>query len=231
MSPFGGDARGYGAGVRACQARGGAGRARRRSPAPAAAEVRILALGDSLTAGYGLPDGEGFVPRLEAWLAAHGAADVAIVNGGVSGDTTAGGLARIDWSLGDDIDGVIVELGANDMLRGIDPAVTRANLDGILTAIDARGPAGDPRRPAGAAELPDGLPQGLQGDVPRPRRGARRDLLLVLPRRHGRGPQHPRDHAADPVATGCTRTPRACRRSSTTSARWCSSSSPRRARR
>ena len=105
---------------------------------PAAADVRLLALGDSLTQGYGLPEADGFVPRLQAWLAANGAGDVTVVNGGVSGDTSAGGLARVAWSLGDDIDGVILELGANDMLRGIDPAVTRANLDGILTEIDKR---------------------------------------------------------------------------------------------
>lgn len=106
---------------------------------PAAAEVRILALGDSLTAGYGVPEGEGFVPQLQAWLRAHGAADVVVVKGGVSGDTTAGGLARVNWALQDDIDAVIVELGANDMLRGVDPAVTRANLDAILDAIGAKG--------------------------------------------------------------------------------------------
>ena len=138
MSPFRGDARGYG--FRSAPAKLAAALAALVLLAgAAAAEVRILALGDSLTAGYGLPDGEGFVPRLQAWLAANGAPDVVIVNGGVSGDTSAGGLARIDWALGDDIDGVIVELGANDMLRGIDPAVTRENLDGILDAIDARG--------------------------------------------------------------------------------------------
>ncbi len=102
----------------------------------AAAEVRILAFGNSLTAGYGLPQNQGFVPQLQAWLHAHGAADVTVVNGGVSGDTSAGGLARIDWALGDDIDGVIVELGANDMLRGLDTGAMRQNLDGILTAID-----------------------------------------------------------------------------------------------
>jgi acyl-CoA thioesterase I len=137
MSPFGGDARGYG--PRSAPAKlAGLLVALLALAGGAAAEVRILALGDSLTAGYGLPDGEGFVPRLDAWLAAHGAEDAVIVNGGVSGDTSAGGLARIDWALGDDIDGVIVELGANDMLRGIDPAVTQANLDGILTAIAAR---------------------------------------------------------------------------------------------
>lgn len=105
----------------------------------AAAEVRILAFGDSLTAGYGLPEGQGLVPRLEAWLHAHGAADVTVVNGGVSGDTTAGGLARIGWALGDDVDAVIVELGANDMLRGLDVDEMRRNLDGILTEIGERG--------------------------------------------------------------------------------------------
>lgn len=106
---------------------------------PAAAEVRILAFGDSLTAGSGLPPAQGFVPRLEAWLHAHGARDVTVVNAGVSGNTTADGLARIGPALTPDIDAVIVELGANDVLRGIDPRVTRRNLDGILTAIDARG--------------------------------------------------------------------------------------------
>jgi acyl-CoA thioesterase-1 len=138
MNPFGGDARGYGA-VAALAKLAAMLVVLAALAGAAAAEVRVLALGDSLTAGYGLPDGEGFVPRLEAWLAAHGAPDVEIVNGGVSGDTSAGGLARIGWALGDGIDAVIVELGANDMLRGIDPAVTRANLDGILDAIDAQG--------------------------------------------------------------------------------------------
>lgn len=107
--------------------------------APATADVRLLAFGDSLTQGYGLAEADGFVPRLQAWLAANGAGDVTVVNAGVSGDTSAGGQARIAWSLGDDVDGVILELGANDMLRGIDPDVTRANLDGILTEIGKRG--------------------------------------------------------------------------------------------
>jgi acyl-CoA thioesterase-1 len=109
------------------------------SVSPAVAEVRILAFGDSLTQGYGLPEAQGFVPRLQAWLDDNGADDVTIVNAGVSGDTTQGGLARIDWSLTDDVDGVIVALGGNDLLRGIDPAITGANLDGILTAIEAKG--------------------------------------------------------------------------------------------
>jgi acyl-CoA thioesterase I len=105
----------------------------------AAAEVRILAFGDSLTQGFGLPEEQGFVPRLEAWLRANGAPDVTVINAGVSGDTSAGGLARIDWALGDDVDGVIVALGGNDLLRGLDVGEMRRNLDGILTAIDARG--------------------------------------------------------------------------------------------
>ncbi len=87
------------------------------TPAP----VRIVALGDSLTAGLGLPEREGFVPRLQAALAAKNVA-VEIVNAGVSGDTATGGLARLDWSVPDGTDAVILELGANDMLRGIKPA-------------------------------------------------------------------------------------------------------------
>jgi acyl-CoA thioesterase I len=104
----------------------------------AAAEVRILAFGDSLTAGFGLPEEQGFVPQLQAWLRANGAPDATVINAGVSGDTTAGGLARIDWALQDDVDGVIVELGANDMLRGLSVGEMRRNLDGILAAIDKR---------------------------------------------------------------------------------------------
>jgi acyl-CoA thioesterase-1 len=107
--------------------------------APAWAEpVTVVALGDSLTAGYGLPDGEGLVPQLQAWLAAAGQ-EVVIVNAGVSGDTTAGGRARLDWSLTPDTDALIVALGGNDMLRGIDPAEARANLDAILATATARG--------------------------------------------------------------------------------------------
>lgn len=104
----------------------------------AEAELRIAALGDSLTAGFGLPPEQGFVPRLEDWLAENGAEDVTLVNAGVSGDTTAGGRARLDWVLGDAVDGVIIALGGNDLLRGLDPAVTRENLDAILTEIAGR---------------------------------------------------------------------------------------------
>lgn len=109
------------------------------APGVAAAEVTLLAFGDSLTQGYGLQQAQGFVPRLEGWLHAHGAPDARVINGGVSGDTTAGGLARIDWALSDEVDGVIVALGGNDLLRGLDPAEAQRNLDGILDAIAARG--------------------------------------------------------------------------------------------
>ncbi|WP_339114165.1 arylesterase [Thioclava sp. GXIMD2076] len=99
-----------------------------------AAEKTLLAFGDSLTQGYGLPDGEGLVPQLQAWLNAHGE-DVTIINGGVSGDTTAGGRARIDWSLTPEVDAVMVALGGNDILRGLAPDQAKANLDAILKAV------------------------------------------------------------------------------------------------
>jgi acyl-CoA thioesterase-1 len=101
-----------------------------------AATTHILAFGDSLTAGYGLPPNEGFTARLAAKLKAAGY-DVAVANGGVSGDTTAGGRSRLDWSMNDHPDVVLLELGANDMLRGIDPKLTAANLDAILAKITA----------------------------------------------------------------------------------------------
>ena len=82
--------------------------------------VKIVALGDSLTAGYGLPEKDGFVPRLQAALTAKGVA-AEVANAGVSGDTAADGLARLDWSVPQGTDAVIVELGANDMLRGMKP--------------------------------------------------------------------------------------------------------------
>jgi acyl-CoA thioesterase-1 len=108
------------------------------SASPAAAEVTIAALGDSLTQGYGLPTEDGFVPQLQRWLTAQGA-DATVLNAGVSGDTTQGGLSRVDWTLTPDVDALIVALGGNDLLRGIDPAVSRANIDGIMQAAQARG--------------------------------------------------------------------------------------------
>ncbi|MGI3185620.1 arylesterase [Nioella aestuarii] len=109
------------------------------SAAPSwADEVVIAALGDSLTQGYGLPVDEGFVPQLEAWLQARGH-EVRLINAGVSGDTTAGGLARIGWTLTDDVQALIVALGGNDLLRGLPPEAARANLAGILDAAAEAG--------------------------------------------------------------------------------------------
>lgn len=99
--------------------------------------VKIVVLGDSLSAGYGLPANASFPAKLGAALKDKGiAADV--VNAGVSGDTASGGLGRVDWSVPDGTDAVIVELGANDALRGIDPKVTQAALDGILKKLTDR---------------------------------------------------------------------------------------------
>ncbi len=105
---------------------------------PAQHEVVVLAFGDSLTQGYGLPPDAGFVARLQAWLDARGLG-ARVINGGVSGETTAGGAARIGWSLTDEIDAMILTLGGNDMLRGLDPEAARANLSVILDAARERG--------------------------------------------------------------------------------------------
>ena len=107
---------------------------------PAGAETEpivLVALGDSLTAGYGLGPSDGFVPQLQAALSARGH-NVTIRNGGVSGDTSSGGLARLDWAVGPETRAVILELGANDMLRGIAPDVTRANLTAIIKRLQAK---------------------------------------------------------------------------------------------
>jgi acyl-CoA thioesterase-1 len=102
-----------------------------------AAPVKLLVLGDSLSAGYGLPHEDGFQARLAAALKTHGI-DVTMVDGAVSGDTSAGGLARLDWVLADGADTAIVELGANDGLRGLDPAEMERNLTAILDQLDAK---------------------------------------------------------------------------------------------
>ncbi len=99
--------------------------------------MRLLALGDSLTAGYGLPPGQGFVPQLQAALAARGRA-VRVLAGGVSGDTIAGGLARLDWALADDPQAAIVALGGNDGLRGLPVPASRRSLGEILDRLAAR---------------------------------------------------------------------------------------------
>lgn len=109
------------------------------APAHADSSIRIVALGDSLSAGYMLPPGKGFPEQLQKALREKGIEDVEIENAGVSGDTSSGGLARLDWAVGENTDGVILELGANDALRGIDPAITRKNLETIITRLQARG--------------------------------------------------------------------------------------------
>jgi acyl-CoA thioesterase-1 len=104
----------------------------------AADPVTVIALGDSLTAGYGLSEAEGFVPQLQGWLDGRGI-EARVVNAGVSGDTTAGGLARIDWAITPEADAMIVALGGNDLLRGLPPSVSRDNLDGILSRATEAG--------------------------------------------------------------------------------------------
>ena len=103
-----------------------------------AAPLKIVAFGDSLTAGYQLPQDASFAAQLEKALRDKGH-DITIVQGGVSGDTTADGLARIDWTVPDDARGVILELGANDAFRGVDPSVIRKNFDAMITRLQARG--------------------------------------------------------------------------------------------
>ncbi|BCR03424.1 arylesterase [Desulfuromonas versatilis] len=104
---------------------------------PGTPRVRIAVLGDSLSAGYGLDPAEAFPARLEKALCERGHA-VEVLNAGVSGDTTAGGLARLDWTLAAEPDLVLLELGGNDALRGIDPESVEQNLDGILVALEKR---------------------------------------------------------------------------------------------
>jgi acyl-CoA thioesterase-1 len=111
--------------------------------APAAAQdntVTIMAFGDSLVHGYGLPEGEPFPAQLEAALKDEGY-DVEVINAGSSGDTSKSGRSRLSWVLQDRVDAAIVVLGANDALRGIDPAVTRENLDAVLQTLDDKGVA------------------------------------------------------------------------------------------
>ncbi len=106
--------------------------------AAAAETVRVAAFGDSLVHGYGVNPEDGFVSQMNRWLAENGA-DAVVVNAGVSGDTTAGGLARINWTLESNPDALIVVLGGNDLLRGLFPEQTRSNLDGILARIAEAG--------------------------------------------------------------------------------------------
>ena len=104
----------------------------------AAQPLTLLVFGDSLVAGYGLGSGESFPDELQRRLAAAGRA-VTVVNGGVSGETTAGGASRIDWALADRPDAVVVVIGGNDALRGLEPQAMEGNLDAILAAVQGRG--------------------------------------------------------------------------------------------
>jgi acyl-CoA thioesterase-1 len=103
-----------------------------------AGEPVLVVIGDSLVAGYGLAPGEAFPEKLAAMLAARGQ-KVRVINAGVSGDTSAGGLERLDWAVPAEATAAIVELGANDALRGLDPAATRDNLDAIIARLKQRG--------------------------------------------------------------------------------------------
>ena len=183
-------------------------RAWRPAALPASAEpVEIVALGDSLTAGYGLGPGESFPEQLEAALKARGH-DVTVANAGVSGDTASDGLARLEWSVPAEADIVIVELGANDALRGIDPAVTRKALSEILAKLTGARPGGAARRHAGAAQSRRRLRGGVRRDLSGPRGAIRRAALSVLPRRAWRRMRRSISR------TACIRTRRASRRSS-----------------
>ncbi|MGV6838798.1 MAG: arylesterase [Planktomarina sp.] len=108
------------------------------SPVVAGAQQVVIGFGDSLTQGYGLPQDQGFVPQMESWLNANGA-DVRMINAGVSGDTTAGGKARIDWTLAEPADAIIIAFGGNDLLRGLPPEAAKENLDYILNAATSKG--------------------------------------------------------------------------------------------
>ncbi|KMO20244.1 GDSL family lipase [Methylobacterium platani JCM 14648] len=137
--------------------------------------LNLVALGDSLTAGYGLPAAAAFPLQLEAALKARGHA-VTVANAGVSGDTATGGLDRVDWSVPDGTDGVILELGANDMLRGTDPAVTEKALDAIVARLKARG---IPVLLAGMRAAPNlGTDYGKRFDAIYPRLAERYGLIL-----------------------------------------------------
>ncbi len=107
------------------------------APPVSAKTLNLVAFGDSLTAGYLLPNEAAFPNVLEAQLKAQGL-DVRVTNAGVSGDTASAGLARLDWAVGDGVDGVLLELGANDMLRGLDPDLTFSALDQIIQKLQAR---------------------------------------------------------------------------------------------
>ena len=101
-------------------------------------QIKILMLGDSLTQGYGLTEKNGLVPVLQRWLSINNV-EVLLINGGVSGSTTLGGFEQLDWLLSPDINGVVVALGGNDLLRGFDPEFTKNNLEKIFRNLKSKG--------------------------------------------------------------------------------------------
>ena len=132
--------------------------------------VKLVVLGDSLAAGYGLEEGDAFPAKLQTALRAKGI-DVTVVNAGVSGDTAKQGLERLDWAVEPDTDAVIVELGANDALRGIDPNETRASLEKIISRLRSRkipimiaGMLAPPNMGAAYKELFDRIYPSLAGE-------------------------------------------------------------------
>ena len=146
------------------------------APMAAATPLRILAFGDSLTEGYGLPRKDGLVPQLQNWLRARGH-DVLVLNGGLSGDTTAGGRVRIGYSLArHKPDAVIVELGGNDLLMGFSPAMVEDNLDSILGQA---GKAGRPLLLVGIASPDHDDPLRRDWAEVWPRMAAQHDALLM----------------------------------------------------
>ena len=156
---------------------------------PASAEpYKIVGFGDSLMAGYGLDAGQGFPEKLEKALRDKGH-DVVIANAGVSGDTTSGGLSRLDWSVPDGTQLVILELGANDMLRGIGPDITEKNLDAMLARLKERN---IPVLLAGMRAAPNlGPDYQAAFDAIYPRLAEKHGVaaLSLLPRRRGGGPR------------------------------------------
>ena len=145
------------------------------SAQPASAQPRLLILGDSLTAGYGLPRPDGFQPRLAAALAARGT-QVRIIDAAVSGDTTAAARARLAWALADGADAAIVALGGNDGLRALDPRETEQNMTAILDTLAARG---IPVLLSGMLAPPNLGPEyGAQFNAAFARLGARPDVLF-----------------------------------------------------
>ena len=156
-------------------------------PLPAAAAerpVRIVALGDSLTAGLGLPANEAFPARLEAALKAKGIA-ATVANAGVSGDTASGGLGRLAWSVPDGTDAVILELGANDALRGLDPALTKAALEKILGKLENRHIAVLLAGMQSPRNMGADYVKAFDGIYPALASNSSARLLSVLPRRGG----------------------------------------------